>query len=127
MSHVFLVCLLPVHSSVIFLGYYNNVWRIYFFFFFLAVFCFCVFFFFFQSEDGIRDWSVTGVQTCALPICSELWYLGRFTGPSISVGPHTSLTSHPARSPRSHVMRCGSGEQTRCFRRELISDRKSVV
>ena len=28
----------------------------------------CLFFFFFQAEDGIRDWSVTGVQTCALPI-----------------------------------------------------------
>src|SRR5437879_11449182 len=28
---------------------------------------FCVFFFF-QAEDGIRDTSVTGVQTCALPI-----------------------------------------------------------
>src|SRR5262249_59694554 len=28
-----------------------------------------VYFFFFQAEDGIRDWSVTGVQTCALPIC----------------------------------------------------------
>src|ERR1019366_5021886 len=28
-----------------------------------------VFFFFFQAEDGIRDWSVTGVQTWALPIC----------------------------------------------------------
>src|SRR5437016_9884025 len=27
-----------------------------------------IFFFFFQAEDGIRDWSVTGVQTCALPI-----------------------------------------------------------
>src|SRR5215213_11554721 len=27
-----------------------------------------VFVFFFQAEDGIRDWSVTGVQTCALPI-----------------------------------------------------------
>src|SRR5438046_7821019 len=26
--------------------------------------------FFFQAEDGIRDWSVTGVQTCALPISS---------------------------------------------------------
>src|SRR5438046_6953602 len=26
------------------------------------------FFFFFQAEDGIRDWSVTGVKTCALPI-----------------------------------------------------------
>src|ERR671935_1188816 len=24
---------------------------------------------FFQAEDGIRDTSVTGVQTCALPIC----------------------------------------------------------
>src|SRR5256885_7920513 len=27
----------------------------------------CVFFFF-QAEDGIRDYKVTGVQTCALPI-----------------------------------------------------------
>src|SRR3954466_16431989 len=26
------------------------------------------FFFFFQAEDGIRDYRVTGVQTCALPI-----------------------------------------------------------
>src|SRR3989475_8074201 len=30
-----------------------------------------VFFFFFQAEDGIRDLTVTGVQTCALPICFE--------------------------------------------------------
>ena len=30
-----------------------------------------VLFFFFQAEDGIRDWSVTGVQTCALPICTK--------------------------------------------------------
>src|SRR3712207_7402100 len=28
-----------------------------------------LFFFFFQAEDGIRDIGVTGVQTCALPIC----------------------------------------------------------
>src|SRR5688500_20035939 len=27
-----------------------------------------MFFFFFQAEDGIRDYKVTGVQTCALPI-----------------------------------------------------------
>src|SRR5688500_20150737 len=27
-------------------------------------------FFFFQAEDGIRDYKVTGVQTCALPISS---------------------------------------------------------
>ena len=36
--------------------------------FVLFLFCF-VFFFFFQAEDGIRDVAVTGVQTCALPIC----------------------------------------------------------
>src|SRR5574341_2658287 len=33
--------------------------------------CLCVClggFFFFQAEDGIRDYLVTGVQTCALPI-----------------------------------------------------------
>src|SRR2546426_1737701 len=28
------------------------------------------YFFFFQAEDGIRDYKVTGVQTCALPISS---------------------------------------------------------
>src|SRR2546430_11962446 len=28
----------------------------------------CVYFFYFQAEDGIRDLTVTGVQTCALPI-----------------------------------------------------------
>src|SRR2546430_6404679 len=30
--------------------------------------CLRFFFFFFQAEDGIRDLTVTGVQTCALPI-----------------------------------------------------------
>src|SRR6478672_5143559 len=36
----------------------------------------CVFFFFFfQAEDGIRDLIVTGVQTCALPICAVGWLL----------------------------------------------------
>src|SRR5690606_37394223 len=29
--------------------------------------------FFFQAEDGIRDFHVTGVQTCALPICTPWW------------------------------------------------------
>src|SRR2546430_11996878 len=33
--------------------------------------CICNVFFFFQAEDGIRDLTVTGVQTCALPICSR--------------------------------------------------------
>src|SRR5256885_4462740 len=33
-----------------------------------------IFFFFFQAEDGIRDYKVTGVQTCALPISSMGWH-----------------------------------------------------
>src|SRR5207302_6108718 len=39
-----------------------------------------------QAEDGIRDFHVTGVQTCALPICSELYQL-RPTGIAFSVMP----------------------------------------
>src|SRR5205807_5350367 len=34
---------------------------------------FLFFFFFFQAEDGIRDYKVTGVQTCALPILPLVW------------------------------------------------------
>src|SRR5256885_10666745 len=33
-------------------------------------------FFFFQAEDGIRDYKVTGVQTCALPI--SLWFINTY-------------------------------------------------
>src|SRR3989454_11843393 len=33
-----------------------------------------MFFFFFQAEDGIRDYKVTGVQTCALPIFLFFWH-----------------------------------------------------
>src|SRR5207237_7242097 len=39
---------------------------------FYPVLFFFLFFFFFQAEDGIRDSSVTGVQTCALPIWQRL-------------------------------------------------------
>src|SRR6266581_6428206 len=48
------------------------------------------FFFFFQAEDGIRDGRVTGVQTCALPISTELvptvtldWLAARFPAPDV--------------------------------------------
>src|SRR2546427_794028 len=37
-------------------------------YYFLIQLRFFFFFFFFQAEDGIRDLTVTGVQTCALPI-----------------------------------------------------------
>src|SRR2546430_6652714 len=42
-----------------------------------------VMFFFFQAEDGIRDLTVTGVQTCALPI----------SGPKIVPSPPTRVIS----------------------------------
>src|SRR2546430_10173560 len=46
-------------------------------------------FFFFQAEDGIRDLTVTGVQTCALPISLD----------NGSIFPVATTTR--ARSPRS--------------------------
>src|SRR2546430_3928951 len=36
----------------------------------------CILFFFFQAEDGIRDLTVTGVQTCALPIYGLIAHAG---------------------------------------------------
>src|SRR3954449_9870071 len=43
-------------------------------------------FFFFQAEDGIRDESVTGVQTCALPICTWTFYALLGVGIAACVG-----------------------------------------
>src|SRR5207245_3578546 len=47
-------------------------------------------YFFFQAEDGIRDATVTGVQTCALPIFVNdqlAWYLPRSLGGAALVSP----------------------------------------
>src|SRR2546430_13465510 len=54
-----------------------------------------VFFFFFQAEDGIRDLTVTGVQTCALPISTSL------TSRTINSRPcrKPSRTTPPCRLP----------------------------
>src|SRR5256885_3456891 len=38
-------------------------------------------FFFFQAEDGIRDYKVTGVQTCALPISGTRLSCGQGDSP----------------------------------------------
>ena len=40
-------------------------------------------FFFFQAEDGIRDIGVTGVQTCALPICIQVVMVIAISNPII--------------------------------------------
>src|SRR2546427_7405777 len=75
--------------------------------------CRVFFFFFFQAEDGIRDLTVTGVQTCALPISADR---RSGPGPPRTPSPHRSgraRASPPAcsrRAPsRSEERRVGKG------------------
>src|SRR5215469_17128912 len=58
-------------------------------------------FFFFQAEDGIRDLYVTGVQTCALPICDA--------GPSAIIEAAKLVGLHEAimRLPRGYNSEIG--------------------
>src|SRR5205823_11208495 len=60
--------------------------------------------FFFQAEDGIRDKLVTGVQTCALPICEP-------GGGGASLSPVVPAPPEPDRIPepgfRSEERRVG--------------------
>src|SRR5438309_11867043 len=80
--------------------------------------CLCFFFFFFfQAEDGIRDGTVTGVQTCALPI---LWPVARGTGERRATRyPETSGTlgrrrlTPRAQTARSEERRVGKECRTR--------------
>src|SRR5262249_57565129 len=65
---------------------------------------------FLQAEDGIRDWSVTGVQTCALPISGTLeiarrWIVGATLlparPPSASGRARQNANDLIARNPRT--------------------------
>src|SRR2546430_7405307 len=81
------------------------------------------FFFFFQAEDGIRDLTVTGVQTCALPISGSgadsrrrspcrrpsAWPPGVRGAPSASAGPGRRAT--PCQGPRAGCDRARSEER----------------
>src|SRR5256885_11233342 len=49
--------------------------------------------FFFQAEDGIRDYKVTGVQTCALPICAAC--TGAVGSPPDAASAATPITRTP--------------------------------
>src|SRR2546430_9895210 len=61
-------------------------------------------FFYFQAEDGIRDLTVTGVQTCALPIC--LLYGGSSTPcvwPCLVSTSYARFRARPSATTRSAV------------------------
>src|SRR6266568_7852530 len=65
-------------------------------------------FFFFQAEDGIRDGTVTGVQTCALPICGMAMGYYSATGKtgvaSVTCGPGvTQITTALSTAVRARI------------------------
>src|SRR5207237_7268648 len=64
-------------------------------------------FFFFQAEDGIRDSSVTGVQTCALPISAVYMMLSALCQAKLVTCPSRpgsrSVISPPPRSEERRV------------------------
>src|SRR5256885_10491159 len=53
------------------------------------------FVFFFQAEDGIRDYKVTGVQTCALPISVTSDEAGLYNAPTLIPGTYTVRVEFP--------------------------------
>src|SRR2546430_4742456 len=65
-----------------------------------------VFFFFFQAEDGIRDLTVTGVQTCALPIFTRP---GSQSAPSIPSEPVPPIRTNGTTEKESPAVRSGLG------------------
>src|SRR5260370_3858592 len=83
-------------------------------------------FFFFQAEDGIRDSSVTGVQTCALPIYARRRRardFARDADQQDQAVQHQCLSlSLPSRHRRSRA-----ANPTQCPAAPAAGDRKSVV
>src|SRR2546430_9469357 len=69
---------------------------------------YCAHVVFFQAEDGIRDLTVTGVQTCALPISSRH---GSCRKPTRTL-PMRLTNSCPRYREAFCVWRCGRGERT---------------
>src|SRR5690606_39616704 len=68
--------------------------------------------FFFQAEDGIRDFHVTGVQTCALPIWRPPGPIRTRSGSGQAASASTTRSGPPARSDRKSVVQGKSVDVT---------------
>src|SRR3989454_5007908 len=79
----------------------------------LQPFVSCFVFFFFQAEDGIRDYKVTGVQTCALPISVPRTGYGRRPGAAYARGHRETQFSPLATGPAGRQALTVSGHQPR--------------
>src|SRR5205085_5725453 len=81
---------------------------------------FFFFFFFFQAEDGIRDLTVTGVQTCALPILnvSVIGAAGYTGGELIRL-----LVNHPNVTLVSAVSQSQQGKKLSSVFTDLIGEK----
>src|SRR2546430_9472907 len=81
-------------------------------------------FFFFQAEDGIRDLTVTGVQTCALPISSR----ERLSLPGIPwckrPADHTERASRSTRRARVGIIRSNLGRDCLAANVERSEERR---
>src|SRR6266850_6042943 len=76
--------------------------------------------FFLQAEDGIRAYKVTGVQTCALPIC---WPTPPTNpaGPRCSCSPFRSTAASGRSRPPADSIRGGAATATNCSSSAPIS------
>src|SRR5256885_3010772 len=67
---------------------------------------YAIFFFFFQAEDGIRDYKVTGVQTCALPISFAVFVAaGLAAGSVVFVSPKQNTAAANDRATATTAIR----------------------
>src|SRR5690606_40623205 len=82
--------------------------------------------FFFQAEDGIRDFHVTGVQTCALPILHPFLPLPPLLYPSPSLSSHLTFTDFSASSNTEQQIpsQSISGRSCRNFRKSRSEERR---
>src|SRR5256885_10872540 len=92
-----------------------------------------VYFFFFQAEDGIRDYKVTGVQTCALPICDNSPMAAMWNGDGL-IGlqfhpevVHTSFGSQLLGNFLTEICGCTGNWTTASFVEQAVADIRTQV